>query len=195
MPVHIQPEGSVLIDARHSVLQELARSLLVSSSHPSNSPFCACAFLCLQQETVNKHQRQLLLPQITNKRLTPPPQSPLTKIISQRIGAKPTAQLTHLTSTAGQCPQYLVIFGFLCRRRMSLLTADRICTWLCHRVGKASYATHLLDIVNTQRGVPFIFRVVVTYSGQVFLVPQHVCVPFPQHCDGSYVDVKEENVT
>lgn len=29
MPVHTQPEGSVLIDARHSVLQELAKSLLV----------------------------------------------------------------------------------------------------------------------------------------------------------------------
>ena len=62
MPVHIQPEGSLLIDARHTVLQELARSLLVQrGATNSNSPFSACAFLCLQLETVNKHQRQLML--------------------------------------------------------------------------------------------------------------------------------------
>lgn len=48
MPVHIQPEGSVLIDARHSVLQELAKSLLVQRvATDSNSPFSANAFLCL----------------------------------------------------------------------------------------------------------------------------------------------------
>lgn len=63
MPVHIQPEGSLLIDARHSVLQELAKSLLVRRvATNSNSPFSACAFLCLELETVNKHQRQLMLP-------------------------------------------------------------------------------------------------------------------------------------
>lgn len=95
MIVHIQPEGSLLIDARHCVLQELAKSLLVHrvATH-SNSPFSACVFLCLQLETVNKHQRQLMLPQITNKRLTPPPQNSLTKTISLQIDAKPQQPIT-----------------------------------------------------------------------------------------------------
>lgn len=63
MPRYIQPEGSLLIDARHTVLQELAKSLLAQRvATNSNSPFSACALLCLQLETVNKHQRQLMLP-------------------------------------------------------------------------------------------------------------------------------------
>lgn len=50
MPVHIQSEGSLLIDARHTVLQELARSLLVQRrATNSNSPlvpvhFCASSY-------------------------------------------------------------------------------------------------------------------------------------------------------
>lgn len=42
------------------------------------------------------------------------------------------------------------------------------------------YDIRLSDMVSTQRGVHFIFRVGVAYSGQAFLVPQLVvCVPFP----------------
>lgn len=63
MPVHIQPEGSLLTDARCSVLKELAKSLLVQGVVASSeSPVSACAFLRLQLETVNKNQRQLMLP-------------------------------------------------------------------------------------------------------------------------------------
>lgn len=81
--------GVTVIDARQSVLQELVKSLLIHRVTTNcNSPFSVCTYLRLQLETVNKHQRQVLLPQITNKHLTPPPQSPFKKCISIQINAK-----------------------------------------------------------------------------------------------------------